>query len=344
METIKGKSREVWLDGLKGFACLLVILGHVLSGYLDAGTFPEAFWGLYRLRTWIYSFHMPLFFLISGFTFTLAYCRDGKLRRAGYCWQLLNLFWLYVAFEVLQWCVKQIAASLVNQPYDLGDLLNIFIRPMGNYWYLYVLFVLYVLAAAVGMCRRSGFWLIPLFGWAVFAVDADLRQSALTLYRCLYHLPFFFLGSLLCRHREKLRSEKLFGLCCVLLATAAYFYLVIRIRRWYSYWLCLIALSTCYFNVYGFFRWERISHVWLFRVCGKYALEIYLLHTFFTAGLRTVLPLAGITGPWVSVWLNFCLSTGASLGLAALAGRWRWTDVLFRPSRFIRRWKQTNSG
>jgi len=76
----ENKGREVWLDGLKGFGILLVILGHVLSGYLDAWTFPEAFFSFYPVRTWIYSFHMPLFFLISGYTFTLAYWRDGKLR------------------------------------------------------------------------------------------------------------------------------------------------------------------------------------------------------------------------------------------------------------------------
>lgn len=75
--------REAWLDSLKGFAILLVILGHVLSGYLDAAAFPGAYTSFYTIRTWIYSFHMPLFFLISGFTFTLAYWRGGRLRWKG---------------------------------------------------------------------------------------------------------------------------------------------------------------------------------------------------------------------------------------------------------------------
>ena len=103
--------REKWLDGLKGFAILLVILGHVLSGYLDAGTFPEAHYSLYGVRTWIYSFHMPLFFLISGVTFTLAYYRDGMLRKEGFLRQVRNLLWIYVLFALLLWGVKQVVLT-----------------------------------------------------------------------------------------------------------------------------------------------------------------------------------------------------------------------------------------
>ena len=48
--------RFEWIDIAKGFACLLVIVGHTIS--------PES--ALYR---YIFSFHMPLFFILAGYTF-----------------------------------------------------------------------------------------------------------------------------------------------------------------------------------------------------------------------------------------------------------------------------------
>ena len=45
--------RDYSIDIARGIACLLVVVGHV-------PTTPSL------LHTWIYSFHMPLFFIISG--------------------------------------------------------------------------------------------------------------------------------------------------------------------------------------------------------------------------------------------------------------------------------------
>ena len=49
-------SRNEYIDWLKGFAIILVVLGHCWT--LDRGLF----WLIYR-------FHMPLFFCISGYLF-----------------------------------------------------------------------------------------------------------------------------------------------------------------------------------------------------------------------------------------------------------------------------------
>ncbi len=341
MGTADSPRREAWLDGLKGFAILLVILGHVLSGYLDAGTFPAAYRSLYGVRSWIYSFHMPLFFLISGFTFTLAYWRQGRLLRGRYAAQLFNLLWTYTLFALVQWCVKQAVPELVNESYDLEDLKGMFVTPLGNFWYLYVLFVFYLVAAALRLPRWRSMWVLLPFGVAVVVADAHLDWTALTCYRILYHFGFFALGSVLSRHRDDLTNRKLLGLSAMVLASAAYFYYAWHIRSWYGNWKVAIAVAICYGNLYLFRRYPRLAGCRLFQLCGKYCLELYLLHTFFTAGLRSLLPLLGITGPWLSVGVNFVISTVLSLLLAHGAGRHPWTDAVFHPSRFLRRREKT---
>lgn len=50
-----GTERLVWIDALRGFAILLVIVGHTSPPF----------------QKLIYGFHMPLFFILSGFIFPL---------------------------------------------------------------------------------------------------------------------------------------------------------------------------------------------------------------------------------------------------------------------------------
>lgn len=52
-ENMIDKKRELWLDGAKGFAMILVVAGHVYNHN--------------NLITYIYWFHMPAFFLFSGY-------------------------------------------------------------------------------------------------------------------------------------------------------------------------------------------------------------------------------------------------------------------------------------
>lgn len=62
--------RIFWIDNAKGFGILLVILGHVIllnSSSTDAEL---------KLASIIYSFHMPLFFILSGVA--AAYIKDSR--------------------------------------------------------------------------------------------------------------------------------------------------------------------------------------------------------------------------------------------------------------------------
>lgn len=60
------------IDYLKGFAILMVLLGHIFIAKAPAGTH-------YPFCEMIYSFHMSLFFFVSGF---LAY-KTNKIKEKG---------------------------------------------------------------------------------------------------------------------------------------------------------------------------------------------------------------------------------------------------------------------
>lgn len=49
------KGRVSWIDCAKGIAAVLMILGHT--------------WFTESLKAFFYTFHMPLFFILSGYTF-----------------------------------------------------------------------------------------------------------------------------------------------------------------------------------------------------------------------------------------------------------------------------------
>ena len=52
------KKRITWIDMAKGYGIILVILGHLKFD---------------MFRDWIFTFHMPLFFFLSGYVFSTKY-------------------------------------------------------------------------------------------------------------------------------------------------------------------------------------------------------------------------------------------------------------------------------
>lgn len=79
-----GSTRIGYLDALKGFATLCVVLGHVAVGYLEGNTYPETNQILYGVKNVIYAFHMPLFMMISGCVYAVAYYRNGEPSQKRY--------------------------------------------------------------------------------------------------------------------------------------------------------------------------------------------------------------------------------------------------------------------
>lgn len=89
-------ARVKWLDGCKGFAAICVVLGHICNGYMGANLFQEHIGFIERTFNFLYTFHMPLFFCLSGYAFYIAYLRDREAKRQKYRMQIMNIIYIYI--------------------------------------------------------------------------------------------------------------------------------------------------------------------------------------------------------------------------------------------------------
>lgn len=144
MNTTKSANRIDWVDCSKGIAILLVIFGHTLSynGVLEK-----------MLRGGIFSFHMPLFFIVSGVTYKLSIDNKQflhKMRKAFVhlvipalgIYALRTLINIVNNFQTIEW-KDYLREKVIVLFYASGvetSLNNMTIPAFGMMWFLVVLF------------------------------------------------------------------------------------------------------------------------------------------------------------------------------------------------------------
>lgn len=152
------RTKEKWVDDVKVIACILVVLGHFFQSMTKANILPPN--NLYEwFNTTIYYFHVPLFFICSGYL----YQKYSKVNSVGsWCKNLakkaLALGVPYVTFTTATWVLKKVFSSSINGKTG-GFIDTIFFQPSAPYWYLYALFFIFLVtptfssvkAAAVGL-------------------------------------------------------------------------------------------------------------------------------------------------------------------------------------------------
>lgn len=135
------KKRVEWVDILKGIAIICVFIGHTTS--MEYGNVSG------MLKIWIYSFHMPLFFFLSGYVFFIKNCDDYKTflkkKIKSIIIPLISFSVISVIFDLLYYTL------LLHDPdhslqIEINKLIGIFTQQKtGEYntvlWFLPCLFV-----------------------------------------------------------------------------------------------------------------------------------------------------------------------------------------------------------
>ena len=120
----------IWLDSLKGWLILIVVLGHAIQYCLPESHDSNYWWNL------IYSFHMPAFMSASGFVNYRPNQVGGGISRL--CERrTLQLLVPYLLWSLAKWTFLQ--------SHTIEGLVNIALKPDGYFWFLWVLWIITII-------------------------------------------------------------------------------------------------------------------------------------------------------------------------------------------------------
>lgn len=277
-----------WPDIAKGLGIVLVVFGHAWRGLEAAGILPggPVFEAVDRA---IYTFHMPLFFFLSGWFFPklLMQSGPGDLIRRQF-WHILYpmTVWTYVFIAV-----KLLAGAAVNTPAHLSDLVR---WPVPGYMHLWFLWALFLLQGAVILLRPVALrGLVAFFAvMTVLSVGLVLiRPPAETqwLHAAIRFAPWFFLGGLwgLLGQIPATRGAAVLAVLAFVLAEAVAVMHpgLLPLQR-----LGIGGIATLSFLVLVRAAGHRIGRgAGMFALLGRFSLTIYLMHTIFSAAVRILL-------------------------------------------------------
>jgi fucose 4-O-acetylase-like acetyltransferase len=281
------QSRTDWIDAARGIGIVLVVFGHSIGGLRDAGIVPKD-GALSAVFYMIYTFHMPLFFLLSGvFVETrLAHRRADFVQGA-----FTRIAWPYLLWSVIQLAVINSLGNLVNAPtaFDIKRYVALLWQPTSQFWYLYVLLLLLIVSYfVVPRVGPEGLLVLSLF---VHPLHELYSLSGPLANLCWFGL-FYALGVVLGSKLVRLQAGTT---TAVLVAVgAALFWLVCgndaRTAR-YAYWsdATIPAAIAGTVACLAMANIPQLAHNRFLVLLGRRSLAIFLLHVLFVAGTRIVL-------------------------------------------------------
>jgi fucose 4-O-acetylase-like acetyltransferase len=332
-----GSSHRIgWIDTWKGILIILVVLGHVIGGLRASGILADD-WASHFAYAWIYAFHMPAFFLVSG----LLVRRSRERGLVPFVKnKVATLLYPYLLWGLIVWTCHWTMRQYTNTIPDPLAPLKLVYAPGHGSWFLYALFLLCCIYGIIASFRHAD---LVLFLVSLGVLIAD-SLGWLSCWSALDYVGpnmiYFALGVVLSERIMGWASDGrslvlgvLVAACLAGMSVLVAHYLAVRpvgVRT-------LAALLGIIGSAGVAVLLARGLRVPLLANCGKHSLEIYLVHPLSSV-LPRVLLLRGlrVDSPWLHLPLGVGLGVLVPLVLA-------WTCQRFRVP-FLFRWPSSSKG
>lgn len=307
---ISGKKKLTWLLLLQGWTMLWVIIGHapMAAPGSDSIIDMEAHKIAGALFTFAYSFHMPLFIMISGYLFNMT-----RIEKGWEYGKMMKEKWLrlgipYIVFITLALILKLAMPGAVDRQVDIsvsGILMN-YIDPFNGalqeMWFVAVIFIyflLYPLYAVVLKSNRS-ILLTGLVALGMFFIPTSMMPHIFVINRVVHFFIYFYVGLVISR----LRLEDLLASWGVIGGSVVVFLL-----GYAGSWQLITALSGS-FAFWGLaVQVDRIFTNNLFSSFRNYTYQIFLIGIFVQIAVKVLAAKISFTGSY-PVWWMVCVFAG----------------------------------
>lgn len=340
------KERIHWIDISKGIAIILVVIGHVISSYHQAGLYNDSH--LFNFTTqFIYSFHMPLFMIISGYLSGLRKPKGTKIQQI--IQYLINYGIPYIIFSVVWVLMKMIMANYTNTKSSVFELFEIMWFPVSFMWFIFALMIMQIIQVIVSSSNKIFkliHLLIALAGYFVrpFLVSwfKNLRFSDCILNDFLRTYVFYLIGIYVTEFVIKILDNYkipitiISGVLLISENVLVYFYTDL-LNSTYLYFVLsfVFALVGCLFVIY---LSKIIKHFNILEYLGKQSLPIYVLQGLAIAVTRLLLTKLNLNVAWGILPLVVCTIAGCLIPLCVYwitKKIWK-LELCFYPQKYIR--------
>ena len=302
--------RIVWIDATKGYAISLVVFGHVLGGAMARGWLSGAETDVPKfIYDYIYSFHMPLFFIISGalaINSIRADPRRAMLSRVG------SIAWPYVLWGIISILLWPLISQFTLSPmHDFnfyeglkGGLKGLLLGQSS--WFLWTLFLTQcVLIVALEIISIQ-----TIFGLSVIVFLFLDHQDFGTLSALIRFMPFLALGAVIGRRIDLIKCGSTVVSVTVgaLLFGVLFILVFVRMNEIPILLLCCGIIGSAASLIIT----QPLDVTWpnrLIAKCGAASLVVFLLHPYFQGTARELI--SWTMGP--NIWWQLAIPTAAGV-------------------------------
>lgn len=282
MKQIKQNSLRLnWIDYAKGIGIILVVFGHVIKGLITPDLINEQFY--YYSVNFVYSFHMPLFFILSGYFFLSSYSKRTVLQFVKI--KLKTIIYPFVVWSLLQTTIEILLSNYTNNQISIESLVSCLFIPRSQFWFLYALFFINLLNIAFFKISYSYGVFIAIIIWILYqSLQIDIKPFDKTFLNLFY----FSFGILLFKYysffKNIIQSKSFFLINMIIFSFSIYGYFNFPIDKWFNLIFPQLSGSFVVFFISSYLS-DKSKFSFL-EYLGINSLIIYLVHLLAGNGLR----------------------------------------------------------